>query len=92
MNHTPLIKLQRKPECIQLDTGNSTLGEIETAVDAIGSEGNQNIVIHQCPSGYPARIESVNLRIIPTLKKMFGFLQLIQTMFQAGKWTSQQLC
>lgn len=74
VNHTPLIKLAAQTGmCIQLDTGNSTLGEIETAVDAIISEGNQNIVIHQCPSGYPARIESVNLRIIPTLKKMFGF-------------------
>ena len=74
VNHIPLIKLAAKTGmCIQLDTGNSTLGEIETAVDAIVAEGNENIVIHQCPSGYPARIESVNLRIIPTLKQMFGF-------------------
>ena len=74
VNHVPLIKLAAKTGmCLQLDTGNSTLGEIETAVDAIVAQGNNDIVIHQCPSGYPARLESVNLRIIPTLKQMFGF-------------------
>ena len=74
VNHLPLLKLAaRTGMCLQLDTGNSTLGEIEIAVDTIVAEGNHNIVIHQCPSGYPARLESVNLQIIPTLKQMFGF-------------------
>lgn len=74
VNHLPLIRrAARTGMCIQLDTGNSTLGEIEKAVDAIRAEGNENIVIHQCPSGYPARLDSVNLRIIPTLKQMFGY-------------------
>jgi sialic acid synthase SpsE len=39
----------------------------------IRAEGNENIIIHQCPSGYPARIESINLKIIKTLKAMFPF-------------------
>lgn len=74
VNHIPLIRRAAKTGmCIQLDTGNSTLGEIELAVDAIRTEGNENIVIHQCPSGYPARLDSVNLRIIKTLKQMFGY-------------------
>lgn len=74
VNHIPLIERAAKSGlCIQLDTGNSTLGEIEKAVDAIVSQGNDNIVIHQCPSGYPARLDSVNLQIIPTLKQMFGY-------------------
>ena len=59
--------------CIQIDTGMATLGEIEKAVDIIRSEGNENIVIHHCPSGYPARLESINLKIINTLKKMFTY-------------------
>jgi N,N'-diacetyllegionaminate synthase len=59
--------------CIQLDTGNATLGEIESAVDVIRSEGNESIIIHQCPSGYPARIPSINLNIIKTLKQMFPY-------------------
>ncbi len=74
VNHIPLIKRAAKSGVsIQLDTGNSTLGEIESAVEAIRAQGNENIIIHQCPSGYPARVESVNLNIIPTLKQMFGY-------------------
>ena len=72
VNHLPLIrKVARTGMCVQLDTGSSSLGEIEAAVDVCLQEGNSNIVIHQCPSGYPARVESINLRIIETLKHMF---------------------
>lgn len=74
INHFPLIrKAARTGMCIQLDTGSSTLGEVEAAVDVIRSEGNENIIIHQCPSGYPARLSSINLNIIPTLKRMFPY-------------------
>lgn len=72
VNHFPLIKKAAQTGlCIQLDTGRSSIGEVESAVDAILSEGNQNIVIHQCPSGYPARLNSIHLRMITTLKQMF---------------------
>lgn len=73
INHLPLIRrAARTGMCIQIDTGSATLGEIELAVEAIRSEGNERIVIHQCPSGYPARLESINLRMIPTLKGMYS--------------------
>jgi len=74
VNHYPLLKKAAKTGmCIQLDTGMATLGEIEAAIDIIRAEGNEDIIIHQCPSGYPARLESINLNIIPTLKKMFPY-------------------
>lgn len=74
VNHFPLIRAAaRTGMCIQLDTGNSTLGEVEAAVDAILGEGNDRIIIHQCPSGYPARLPSIQLRMIQTLKQMFPF-------------------
>ena len=74
VNHVPLLRRVAKTGmCIQLDTGMSTLGEVEEAVDIIRREGNENIIIHQCPSGYPAHMESINLNIIPTLKRMFPF-------------------
>jgi sialic acid synthase SpsE len=57
---------------IQLDTGNATLGDVERAADAALDAGNDKLIIHNCPSGYPARFESINLRMIPTLKTMFG--------------------
>ena len=62
----------KKRVSIQLDTGNATIGEVERAVDEVLKTGNNRIIIHNCPSGYPARLESINLRIIPTLKKMFS--------------------
>jgi sialic acid synthase SpsE len=73
INHYPLMRYaaQRLPS-IQIDTGNATIGEVEAAVDVIRRAGNERVVIHHCPSGYPARLESIHLRIIPTLKTMFG--------------------
>ena len=62
----------RKGVNIQLDTGSSDIFEIERAVIAIEEEGNENIIIHHCPSGYPARIESIDLKMIKTLKKLFS--------------------
>ena len=74
VNHFPLIRRAAKTGmCIQLDTRMATIGEIEQAVQIIRSEGNEKIIIHQCPSGYPARLNSVNLKIIQTLKKMFPY-------------------
>jgi N,N'-diacetyllegionaminate synthase len=72
VNHWPLIRMAaRTGMCIQLDTGNATLGEVEQAVEICNFEGNQNIIIHNCPSGYPAMLESINLKMITTLKQMF---------------------
>lgn len=56
---------------IQLDTGNSNLWEIEKAVNIITEEGNDNIIIHHCPSGYPAKLDSIHLNMIPTLQQLF---------------------
>ncbi len=74
LNHRPLLrKAARTGLNIQLDTGNGTLGEMEAAVDVIRHEGNENIIIHHCPSGYPARLPSINLRVITTLRQMFPY-------------------
>lgn len=73
VDHLPLLReAAASGLCIQLDTGSSTLGEVELAVDVLRAAGNPDIIIHQCPSGYPAHLESINLNVIPTLKRMFG--------------------
>jgi len=72
LNHLPLLRqAARTGLCLQIDTGNATIGEVETAIDIIMAEGNENIIIHHCPSGYPARMDGVNLRVIQTLERMF---------------------
>ena len=74
VNHIPLIRrAARSGMCLQLDTGNATIGEIEATVDVIRAEGNENIIIHHCPSGYPAHLDGINLRCITTLKQMFPY-------------------
>jgi len=74
INHFPFLrKVARTGTCIQLDTGMSTIGEIESAVDVIRAEGNERIIIHNCPSGYPARLESINLKLIKTLKQLLPY-------------------
>jgi len=71
VTHFPLSRrIARTGMCIQLDTGMATLGEIENAVNVIRSEGTESFIIHQCPSGYPARLESVNFQIIGILKNV----------------------
>jgi sialic acid synthase SpsE len=74
VDHHPLIEYVAKTGvCIQLDTGHATLGEIEAAVDLIRRHGNENIIIHHVPAGYPARATGINLNVIPTLKRMFAY-------------------
>ncbi|MCG8552717.1 MAG: N-acetylneuraminate synthase family protein [Desulfobacterales bacterium] len=73
INHLPFIRYcAGTGAVIQLDTGNATIGEVERAFDEVLGTGNENVIIHNCPSGYPARFESINLKMIPTLKQMFG--------------------
>ena len=73
INHFPLIRYACREEiCLQLDTGNATLGEIEKALDVMLHEGKDNVIVHLCPSGYPARLESIHLKSIPTMKQMFN--------------------
>ncbi len=74
VNHHPLIRAAaRTGLSLQLDTGNSTLEEISIAVDVCLGEGNDKIIIHHCPSGYPAPLEGNNLNILKTLKSKFPY-------------------
>jgi len=74
LNHHPFIRyVAEKNLPIMIDTGSSTIGEVEKTVDIIRSTGNDQIIINHCPSGHPARIDSVNLRVIKTLKAMFPY-------------------
>lgn len=73
VNHLPLIQYAAQTGLpIQLDTGMASLGEIETAVDVVQAAGNRQVIIHHCPSGYPAHLESINLRMISTIQRLFG--------------------
>lgn len=65
----PLLKKKKstgKP--LMISTGMSTMEEIDTAVNEIGSE---NLLIAHSTSTYPCKPEELNLRVIQTLKRKF---------------------
>lgn len=61
------------PWAVQIDTGNATIGEVEAAVDILENAGCKKIIINHCPSGYPARLDGINLRVLTTLQQMFPY-------------------
>jgi N-acetylneuraminate synthase/N,N'-diacetyllegionaminate synthase len=68
----PLLKhIARKGKPVILSTGMSTLGEVEEALNVIRSEGVEDVILLQCVSNYPTRIEDINLRAMGTLKQAF---------------------
>ncbi|ARU50043.1 pseudaminic acid synthase [Sulfurospirillum diekertiae] len=66
------IASKQKP--IIISTGIATLQEIEDVVALCKKEGNNDIVLLQCTSSYPAPLESANLLTIPDLSKRFGVI------------------
>lgn len=74
INYHHFIRSAAKyPWTVQIDTGNATIGEVEKAVDVLEAAGCAHIIINHCPSGYPARVDSINLRILTTLQQMFPY-------------------
>jgi N-acetylneuraminate synthase len=57
-----------------MSTGMATLEEIQDAVDAARSAGNDQIALLKCTSAYPALPEEMNLETIPDIAKRFGTL------------------
>jgi N-acetylneuraminate synthase len=71
----PLIRLAAgtgKP--IIISTGMASVGEIDAAVSAARSTGNDQIIVLQCTASYPAEPADSNLRGIPVLAETFGTL------------------
>ena len=56
---------------IILSTGIATLADIERAVEACKSVGNNDIAILKCVSQYPAPYKDLNLRTIPHMAETF---------------------
>lgn len=66
------IASKQKP--IIISTGIATLQEIEDVVAICKKEGNNDIILLQCTSSYPAPLEGANLLTIPDLAKRFGVI------------------
>ena len=69
----PLIKyVASKGKPIIMSTGMGSLGEIEDAVNAIRSKGNNQIALLKCSSAYPAISSDMNLKTMVNMAETFG--------------------
>ena len=68
----PLIKhVAKKMKPVIISTGMSKISEIDEAVEAFRSTGNQNLILLHCNSSYPSTYSEVNLKFMDTLRKMY---------------------
>lgn len=59
----------KKGKPLILGTGMSTMKEVKTAIDAIKSIGNKQIVTLHCTTNYPSLLDEVNLNAMMSMKK-----------------------
>ena len=71
----PLIEyVASKGKPVIISTGIATDEDIQLAVDTCRKAGNDQIVLLQCTSSYPAPVEEANLRMIPDMRERFGVI------------------
>ncbi|OXS79299.1 pseudaminic acid synthase [Domibacillus enclensis] len=69
----PLIKkVAATGKPVIISTGMATIAEIDEAVRAVRSQGNNQIVLLKCTSTYPAAPERSNITTIPHLREVFN--------------------
>lgn len=66
--------IARKRIPIMLATGDATMSEIDEAVRTIETAGNRNLVLMQCITNYPSKIDSANVNVLKTYQNAFDCL------------------
>lgn len=56
---------------IIMSTGMSTIEELDRAVEILDKHASQYVLLH-CNASYPAKLEELNLKVIPKLKERYG--------------------
>lgn len=68
----PLLKYAAaKGKPMILSVGMASLGEIEAAVLAVRSQGNEQVALLKCASAYPAVTDEMNLRTMVNMRETF---------------------
>lgn len=68
-----LRHVARKGKPVLLSTGMCTLEEVRRSVDAILSEGNEQISLFHCTTSYPCHPDAVNLGALRSMQEAFAF-------------------
>ena len=72
-DNTPLIQfIAQKGRPVIVSCGMANLDEISQVVETVKMTGNERLILLHCVSDYPAKPESLNLKMIPYLKKQFN--------------------
>lgn len=66
------VAQQHKP--LMIGVGASTLAEIDEMVDTIEAAGNEDYLLMQCVTNYPAPFDEAHIRVVETLKQAYGKL------------------
>jgi sialic acid synthase SpsE len=72
--HEMLEYIAKKEKPMFLATGDSTMEEVKEAVEIIKSTGNNQLVLMQCITNYPSKIESANINVLKAYQKEFDIL------------------
>lgn len=74
LTNVPLLeRLSKTKKPVIISTGMADLKDISDALAALNM-GPGEVVIMQCTSEYPCKLENVNLRAMETMRKKFGHL------------------
>jgi N-acetylneuraminate synthase len=72
--HEMLEYIARKNKPMFLATGDATMAEIDEAIRVIEATGNRELVLMQCITNYPSKIESANINVLKTYETAFDIL------------------
>lgn len=72
--HEMLEYIASKGKPIMLATGDATMSEIDEAVRVIEKTGNKDLILMQCITNYPSKIDSANVNVLKTYQSAFDVL------------------
>jgi N-acetylneuraminate synthase/N,N'-diacetyllegionaminate synthase len=74
VEHPFLRRIAETGKPVFLSTGMADLDEIGEALKTIREAGNDKVILLQCTTNYPSRIEDANLRVITAYQSAFNTL------------------
>ena len=70
LTELPFLKhVARKNKRMIISTGMGTLADVYNAVEEIRGQGNDDLIVLQCTTNYPSRIEDTNLLAMQSIKQ-----------------------
>lgn len=66
--------IAKKGRPIMLATGDSTLAEVDEAIKIIELTGNNQLILMQCITNYPSKIESANINVLKTYQTAYNII------------------